>query len=167
MFQPTQALALACGDNNRHNSQPLWGKGLALALALSSVKLKSIRMNLKQRREVEGDSNCTDTSHHRVAEVEVVLWQKRMKKTTWRQRSWKQHRQPGSRQKLLREKMVKIGSNTSKDGQGQADNWSKVESSPAQSSAKAKMGTPVALLLSTDRCFHYLASFVMMMTSVS
>ena len=93
---------------------------------------------------------------------------------TWRQRSWKQHRQPGSRQKLLREKMVKIGSNTSKDGQGQADNWSKVESSPAQSSAKAKMGTPVALLLSTDDqmmdvfiIWGLMTSFVMMMTSVS
>ena len=37
-----------------------------------------------------------------------------------------------------------------------ADNWSKVESSPAQSSAKAKMGTPVALLLSTDdRCIIF------------
>ena len=39
-----------------------------------------------------------------------------------------------------------------------ADNWSKVESSPAQSSAKAKMGTPVALLLRRDDRMYYLGA---------
>ena len=50
-------------------------------MALSKVpmvkKFERIRRNLEQRRKVEGDSNCSDTSHHRVAEGEVIGWQER------------------------------------------------------------------------------------------
>ena len=46
---------------------------MALALALDigigiGIGSKEQKKNLKQRGKVEGDSNCTDTSHHRVAE---------------------------------------------------------------------------------------------------